>query len=72
LLSRPPSLEQTTATQLTRERMGRAAQGQKSGGGEGGHGLSRAEAEIRSVRVLKGARGGSELASLIPFREHHT
>jgi hypothetical protein len=34
------------------------------GGGEGGHGLSRAEAEIWSIRVQRG-EWGSELASLI-------
>jgi hypothetical protein len=53
-------------------RRGGGGKGAQRRAGEGDHGLSRAEAEIRSVRVLKGARGGSELASLIPFREHHT
>jgi hypothetical protein len=37
--------------------MGRSAQGQKWGGGEAGHGLSRAEAEIRSARVERGECG---------------
>ncbi len=45
---------------------GRAAQGQKCVWGGGGHGISRTEAEIRSVRVERGAWGGT-LASLIPF-----
>jgi hypothetical protein len=34
--------------------MGRAVQGQKMGGGEGGHGLGKAEVENRSVWVDRG------------------
>ncbi len=39
--------------------------GARSAGG-GGHGLSRAEAEIRSVRVERSARGGGA-SSLVLF-----
>jgi hypothetical protein len=41
----------------------------KSVGGRGGYGLSRVEAEIRSVSVERGAWAGSRLASLIPRQD---
>jgi hypothetical protein len=49
-------------------RMGRAAQGHKRGdGGGGGHGLSRAEAEIRLVRVERGECGGGGAGKPVYF-----
>jgi hypothetical protein len=67
LLSRPPTPERERQHGNSHQRGGWGAErSAKKVGREGGHGLSRAEVEVRLVRAERASRG-SRLASLIPL-----